>query len=63
MSETIEPFYNLLLEVKNLNSVYESLDKHLQGEVISGYTCNGCQKKVNITKRTLLKSLPNVLII
>eukprot|EP00117_Sycon_ciliatum_P000144 scpid6533/ scgid6329/ Ubiquitin carboxyl-terminal hydrolase 34; Deubiquitinating enzyme 34; Ubiquitin thioesterase 34; Ubiquitin-specific-processing protease 34 len=58
-----EDFYNLTLTVKERKSVEESLKKNLEGEVISDYTCPGCKKKVDITKRTLFSQTPNVLVI
>ena len=41
----------------------ESLHKYIAGENISDYTCSNCNKKVEITKRCVLTSLPNILII
>lgn len=35
----------------------------IEGEVISDYECDGCKKKVDISKRTLLSKLPNVLVV
>ena len=35
----------------------------MQGEVISDFKCDGCDKKVDITKRTLSAETPNVLIV
>ncbi len=55
-------FYNLSIEVKNLKNVYQSLEKYIKAENVSDYTCSSCNKKVEISKRSLLKELPNVLI-
>ena len=41
----------------------ESLLKTLEGEVISDFQCDGCGKKVDISKRSLISSAPNVLIV
>jgi ubiquitin carboxyl-terminal hydrolase 34 len=49
--------------VKDINSVYESLQTLITGEVISDFKCEGCDKKVDITKRTLISQTPNVLIV
>ena len=35
----------------------------INGEIIEDFTCEGCNKKVNITKRQLLGQMPNVLIV
>jgi len=58
-----EEFYNLSLEVRNLKTIFESLDKLTSGEIISDYKCENCNKKVELRKITSLASLPNVLII
>jgi len=39
------------------------LQKQIEGEVINDYNCDGCNKKVDISKRTLLSETPNVLIV
>lgn len=54
---------NLSLTVKDLKGVHESLQKQIEGEIISDYECSGCKKKVDIHKRTLIAETPNVLII
>ena len=59
----IEDFYNLSLTVKDIASVYDSLQTLITGEVISDYHCDGCDKKVDITKRSLISQTPNVLIV
>lgn len=61
--EREELFYSLSLEVKNMKSIYESLDKYIAGEVISDYFCEKCNKKSTITKRSCLSKFPNVLIV
>jgi len=59
----MEDFCNISLTVKDINSVYDSLKTMIDGEVINDYKCDGCNKKVDITKRTLISETPNVLII
>ena len=58
-----EDSYYLSLTVKDLDSVEHSLQKQVEGEVISDYECSGCKQKVDITKRTLIAQTPNVLIV
>jgi len=59
----MEDYYNLSLTVKNIKSVYDSLQQMIEGEVINDYHCDGCDKKVDISKRTLIAETPNVLIV
>jgi uncharacterized UBP type Zn finger protein len=59
----IEDFYNLSLTVKDIKSMQESLNKMIEGETINDYNCEGCNKKVDISKRTLISQTPNVLIV
>lgn len=50
------------MEVKNKSSLEESLIKNFEGTEISDFMCEGCNKKVDIQKRSLLTKPPNVLI-
>lgn len=59
----IEDYYNLSLTVKDIKSLNDSLQKLVEGEVINDYQCDGCMKKVDISKRTLISQTPNVLIV
>ena len=34
--------------------MYDSLQKLVEGEVINNYECDKCQKKVDISRRTLI---------
>ena len=63
MRNRIEDYYNLSLSIAERKSVQECLDKMIEGEVINDFTCEKCNKKVDITKRTLISHTPNVLII
>ena len=63
VTNRFETFYNISLQVKNMKNLFESLNKYIAGETISDYMCENCHKKVEITKRCVLSSLPNVLII
>jgi ubiquitin carboxyl-terminal hydrolase 9/24 len=63
ISNRFEDFYNLTLEIKNLNNLNESLKKFVIAEKIDDFKCDNCQQKVTIEKRTSLAKLPNVLLI
>jgi len=58
-----EMYLNLSLTVKDLKSVEESLQKQVEGEIINDYQCDGCNKKVDLSKRSLISKTPNVLIV
>ena len=62
-SNRFEDTLFLSLPVKDRKSVFESLDKLIEGEIINEYQCAGCAKKVDVVKRTLISKTPNVLII
>ena len=63
MSNRFEDFYNLTLEVKNINNLNDSLHKLIIPEIIDDFKCSNCNKNVRISKITSLNKLPNVLII
>ena len=63
ISNRFEDFYNLSLEVKNINNLYDSLKKFIEPEKIEQFNCEVCKKKVTISKRTSLAKLPNVLFV
>ena len=50
ISNTFENIYNLSLEVKNINSLNDSLQKLIVPEIIEGYKCDGCHKNVKVKK-------------
>lgn len=54
-----EIFYNLSLEVKNLENIEESFQKFIHQELISDYTCDSCKTKCDVSKQTFLSELPN----
>ena len=58
-----EDFYNLSLTAKDKTSVYESLQGQVQGDIINDYNCDGCGKKVDLSKRSLIAETPNILIV
>jgi uncharacterized UBP type Zn finger protein len=53
----------LSLQVKGSTGIYDSLNKLVFGQTIEDYNCDGCNKKVNIMKRSLLADMPNTLIV
>ena len=59
----MEDYLNLSLPVKGLKSIEESLQKQVEGEIISDYQCDGCNRKVDLNKRTMIASTPNILIV
>ena len=61
--ENLEDFYNLSLDVKHSKTLAESLQKFISGDTISDYMCEKCNKRVEITKRNLIESTPNILIV
>ena len=63
VSNRFEDFYNLSLEVKNINNLNDSLQKMIMPEKIDDFKCSNCNKNVTISKRTSLCDLPNVLVI
>ena len=63
MKNQLELFYNLSLQVKDSTGIYDSLGKLVKGQTIEDYQCEGCNKKCNVTKRSLLADMPNVLIV
>ena len=63
VSNRFEDFYNLSLEVKNINNLKDSLQKMIMPEKIDDFKCSNCNKNVTISKRTSLCDLPNILVI
>ena len=58
-----EDFRYITLEVKDINNIYESLDKYILEDNIEDYNCPNCGEKVILKKSSLLSKLPNILII
>jgi ubiquitin C-terminal hydrolase len=53
-----------MLEVKEQDSLANSLKKLTDKEEIEGYTCEKCKKKVSkISKRTYFHELPEIMIL
>ena len=58
-----EELIYLSLEIKNVTTLKESLEKYISEEIIDDYFCEACKKKGKHTKRISINKLPNVLII
>ena len=54
VSNRFEDFYNLTLEVKNINNLNDSLHKLIAPEKIEDFKCSNCNKNVTINKRKSL---------
>jgi len=63
IKERIEDYYNMSLTIKDIGTVEEALKKQVEGDIISDYQCDGCNKKVDLSKRTLITETPNILIV
>ena len=50
----IEDSYFLSVPIKGINSIQKSIEKTIEGDIISDYDCGGCKKKVDIKKRQLM---------
>ena len=61
--ENREDFYSLSLDVKHSKTLAESLQRFISGDTISEYMCENCNKCVEIMKRNLIESAPNILIL
>eukprot|EP01122_Echinamoeba_exundans_P011309 TRINITY_DN4451_c0_g2_i1.p1 TRINITY_DN4451_c0_g2~~TRINITY_DN4451_c0_g2_i1.p1 ORF type:complete len:2854 (+),score=629.03 TRINITY_DN4451_c0_g2_i1:307-8868(+) len=66
VSERIEDFFTLSVEVKGKRKLEESLDLFVKGDLLDGdnkYFCDKCNKRVDALKRCCLKTLPNNLVV
>ena len=52
-SNRFEEFYNLTMEVKNITTLYDSLQKMIMPEKIDDFKCGACIQKITINKRTI----------
>ena len=59
----MEDYLNLSVAIKGVKSVEEAIQKQIEGEIISDYQCDGCNRKVDLQRRTMIASTPNVLIV
>ena len=51
VSNRFEDYYNLTLEVKNINDLTDSLNKMSVPEIIDDFKCSNCNQKVRIEKK------------
>jgi len=58
-----EDLYTLSLEIKNQHNFNDALTKFIQPTSVTGFFCEFCKTKVEVSKRSVLASLPNVLIV
>ena len=63
ISSTYEDYYTLSLEIKNQKTLYDALDRYIASNGVSDFYCEVCKKRLDVEKRTLLSTLPNVLIV
>lgn len=66
VSERLEPYYCITLDVKNKTTVQSSLESFIHGEMLEGdnaYYCGTCDKKVDALKRSVIKDLPSTLVL
>lgn len=58
----VETQYDIILQIKNMLNVYESLDRIFKtDEIISDYFCETCNIKVDIIKGAKIEKLPQFL--
>eukprot|EP00828_Plagiopyla_frontata_P048501 TRINITY_DN9313_c0_g1_i4.p3 TRINITY_DN9313_c0_g1~~TRINITY_DN9313_c0_g1_i4.p3 ORF type:complete len:353 (-),score=60.67 TRINITY_DN9313_c0_g1_i4:149-1207(-) len=58
-----ENFSCVELEVKNQKTLQASFENFTKEEMIQDYLCENCDKKVDMTKKSMLRKLPNILLI
>lgn len=65
VSVTFQHFEDLLLDIRQVNTVEEALDMYFASERLEdmGYKCEGCKKKVSATKQFSLERAPITLCI
>ena len=63
ISERRENINFLSLDIKDVTSVEECLDKFIQEEKIEDYHCEKCDKKITNIKHVVIDKIPNILII
>jgi ubiquitin carboxyl-terminal hydrolase 34 len=65
ISERLEPFSAIQCDIKGKNTLQESLQAYVDGEIMEGdnkYKCSNCDRHVNAVKRACLKDVPDNLI-
>ncbi|KAM0349366.1 hypothetical protein ACHAPU_003775 [Fusarium lateritium] len=65
ISERLEPFSAIQCDIKGKNTLIESLQAYVGGEIMEGdnkYKCSMCDRHVDAVKRACLKDVPDNLI-
>ena len=66
VSQTIEPFFSVQLDIKNKKSIQEALDFYIKPDILEGdnkYYCEKYDKKIKVHKRAFVNKASNTLII
>ena len=66
VSTTFSHFQDLVLDIRNSNTIELALEQYFRKETLDTancYKCERCKKKVPATKRSLVEKAPNVLLI
>jgi ubiquitin C-terminal hydrolase len=63
VSSVYEDYCTLSLEIKNQNTLEEALEKFISESAVSDYRCSHCEQKVDVARRTVISTLPNILIV
>ncbi|KAF4967814.1 hypothetical protein FSARC_4706 [Fusarium sarcochroum] len=62
ISERLEPFSAIQCDIKGKNTLADSLQAYVDGEIMEGdnkYKCSTCDRHVDAVKRACLKDIPN----
>ncbi|KAK5956953.1 hypothetical protein OHC33_002442 [Knufia fluminis] len=65
VSERLEPFSAIQIEIKGKSGLEEGLKAYVEGEILQGdnkYSCTGCARHVDAVKRACIKEMPDNLI-
>ena len=66
ISQTMEPFFSVQLDIKNRKSIQEALDFYIKPDILEGdnkYYCDKYNTKIKAHKRSFLNKTSNTLII
>lgn len=66
VSQTVEPFFSVQLDIKNKKSIQEALDFYIKPDILEGdnkYYCEKYDKKIKVHKRAFINKASNTLII
>ncbi|KAK3707970.1 hypothetical protein QZH41_010727, partial [Actinostola sp. cb2023] len=62
-SANVEPFFDLQLDIQNVNCIEDALNHLAVKEELQGYTCSKTNSQIDISRRVTFESLPKVLIL